>query len=171
MPHCAIEDSLLCPSSLLSLSVLCSLKTVTVFPHQSEFKKVEGIMILSSGAWRLADPGGWAPATLLTQDSTTYRFMILDCQARHHIKKAVTQTADYFTDKDCKHFLQASVDAGTFPTKHKLWLINSSDSGFCPSCPQELQHMVHWQCLCPHFHDSLQAAHNAIVQSFHFDLM
>ena len=105
---------------------------------------------------------------LLAQDSTTYKFMIRDRQARQHIKKAVTQTTDDFTDKDGKHFLQAYT--GTFPTKHKLWLMNRSDSGFCPFCPHELEHMVHWQCLCPHFHDSRQAAHNAIVQSFHSDL-
>ena len=105
---------------------------------------------------------------LLAQDTTTFHFMSRPDSARQHIKRAVTQTTDDFNDTDGKRFLQAYT--GTFPTKHKLWLMGRAENGFCPHCTGQLEHMAHWQCTCPHFNKSRQAAHNAIVQTFHGDL-
>jgi hypothetical protein len=35
-------------------------------------------------------------------------------------------------------------------------------TGDCTHCPGVKEHMVHWQCACPQFQDSRQAAHNLI---------
>jgi hypothetical protein len=87
---------------------------------------------------------------------------------RQHIKNAVYQNTDDFTDLDAKRFLQAYT--GTFPTNHKLWLMNRHDTGDCNHCKGVKEHMVHWQSLCPHYHDSRQAVHNMIVTDFHTQL-
>jgi exonuclease III/ribonuclease HI len=105
---------------------------------------------------------------LLHADTTTIQFMTRPNCARKHFRAAVYQSHPEFTDTDAKRLLQAYT--GTFPTNHKLWLMGRHPTGECPHCPGTMEHMAHWQCTCPKYHDSRSAAHNMIALDFYSHL-
>ena len=99
-------------------------------------------------------------ANLIDKDTTTIKFMQRQNAGREHISSAIYQQNEDFDDTDSKRFLQAYI--GSFPTNHKLWLMNLKDSPDCDFCPGIPEHLAHWQCSCTQFEDSRNNAHNKI---------
>ena len=117
----------------------------------------------SDASWKAALHDCARQRHLRGDTKTTTEFMLRPGAGREHIKHALTSTAFGMKHTSARHFLQAY--CGTYPTMHKLHQYGQVDSPDCPFCPGVVEHMAHWQCICPQHRLSRTSAHNHIWQT------
>ncbi len=108
------------------------------------------------------------------QDTTTAKFMHSKDQGRQHIRNAVLQTIEGFDDTDSSAFSKPTPALSQPTISYSQWIVIPQGIALIAQAPKNTWstgnasvHMVHWQCIRPQLHDSLQAAHTLIATEFY----